>query len=237
MAPQVITRPGPFGAPLDLDLGALDVLTPESAFAHFDGTGAGGSFLPALTYYTQDGKIFSRAIGEVVAAGASADVSWFPGLSVSAPGASGGGFTASAEQVNQSAVSVSIANSTTTTILPTNHLSGPLLWTPSGGGMTCLASGFYSVSLNMQLASATWTAGGGFEVTLALSSYSFVDNAWVTFPTVTADVHFPGSIQANVQTPILHFLAGDKFFPIVLNLDGAAARSFQIQLCSIFGYS
>lgn len=84
MAPQVITRPGAVSAPEDIALGALDQLTPESAFAHYDGSGASGAFLPALTYYTQDGRVFARALGQQVAAGASADVSYFPGLSAAA---------------------------------------------------------------------------------------------------------------------------------------------------------
>lgn len=94
MASQVITRPGPNPTPLDLELGALEELTPQSAFAHYDGTVAAGSFLPAFTYYTQDGRVFMRALGQVVAAGESADVSYFPGLTaVQESGGGGGGIT------------------------------------------------------------------------------------------------------------------------------------------------
>jgi hypothetical protein len=71
--------------PLEVELGALDQLTPTAVFAHFDGSGASGTFLPCVTYYTQDGKVFARSFpASSVAAGASADVSWFPGLSVPA---------------------------------------------------------------------------------------------------------------------------------------------------------
>lgn len=210
----------------------------ESAFAHFDGTGAGGDFLPALTYYTQSGAVFMRAIGATVTAGASADVSFFPGLTPPpASSGGGGGITATTEQLNQSAAATSIANSTTAVLLPTNHLSGPVLFSASGGQMKAAAAGVYAINVNVQLASAAWTAGGGFELTLAYSGYSQVSNVWVTFPTVTADVHFPGSIQANVNGPPLHFNAGDGFLPIVLNLDGVAARNFQIQTCSMIQYT
>lgn len=90
MTPQVITR-DPAAAPLDIELGASDSLTPQAAFAHFNGSGAAGSFLPAITYYTQDGKVFARAVAPTaVAAGASADVSWFPGLVEGTSTSSGG---------------------------------------------------------------------------------------------------------------------------------------------------
>lgn len=86
MPRQVITRPGSVATPLDVELGGLEVLEPQAAFAHFDGSGAAGEFLPCVTYYTQDGLVFARAFpADAVAAGASADVSWFPGLSA-APG-------------------------------------------------------------------------------------------------------------------------------------------------------
>jgi hypothetical protein len=85
LPPEVITRDELAPAPFEIPLGANDAFEPLSAFAHFDGTAAAGAFLPCLTYYTQDGKVFARAFpADDVAAGASADVSWFPGLTVSA---------------------------------------------------------------------------------------------------------------------------------------------------------
>jgi hypothetical protein len=82
MQPQVISRDEVVAAPLEIPLGASDAFEPLSAFAHFDGTAAAGAFLPCITYYSQDGKILARAFpSSSVAAGASADVSWFPGLS------------------------------------------------------------------------------------------------------------------------------------------------------------
>jgi hypothetical protein len=91
--PQVITRDEQVTAPLEIPLGAADAFEPLAAFASFDGSAASGAFLPCITYYTQDGKVFARAFPATdVAAGASADVSWFPGLSQSpATAGSGGG--------------------------------------------------------------------------------------------------------------------------------------------------
>jgi hypothetical protein len=103
MAQQVLTRPDVAAAPYDVELGALDVLEPTAVFAHFDGSAAGSAFLPCVTYYTQDGKVFARAFpADDVAAGASADVSWFPGLSTTPSGvapAGAGDLVLIAEQV------------------------------------------------------------------------------------------------------------------------------------------
>lgn len=152
-------------------------------------------------------------------------------------GSASGGITNAVEQVNQSASSTSIANSTNATLLPTTNLSGPVNFSASSGAMRAVNPGIYAVEVNAQLASASWTAQGGFELTLAFTQYSMVINSWVTFPASSVDAHFPGSIQAHACSPPLKFAVGDGFLPIVINLDGAAARSYQIQLCSIIAYS
>lgn len=46
--------------------------------ATFDGTGAGGPFLPCVQILSPAGHVLSQTIGLAVAAGASADVSFFP---------------------------------------------------------------------------------------------------------------------------------------------------------------
>lgn len=85
---EVITRPGSWTVPYTYRLAVADELTPSGIFAHFDGSAAATAYLPCVTYYTQDGKVFARAFpDQSVAAGASADVSWFPGLSRSPAGA------------------------------------------------------------------------------------------------------------------------------------------------------
>lgn len=61
-----------------------------AGFATFDGTGAAGAFLPSIAFYSSGGLLITRTFPSTsVAAGASADVSFFPG--VGAPSGSGGG--------------------------------------------------------------------------------------------------------------------------------------------------
>lgn len=62
------------------------VATPFSVSASVDGSGASGAFLPCLSFYTIAGKLIARSPAPEVAAGSSAEISWFPhvGGSVSA---------------------------------------------------------------------------------------------------------------------------------------------------------
>ena len=54
-------------------------LTALSAAATFDGTAA-NAFKPCLSFYDSDGNLLARATATTVAAGASAEVSWFPAV-------------------------------------------------------------------------------------------------------------------------------------------------------------
>lgn len=66
-------------APFTYTLAQALTIRPESAFAHWDGSGASGPFLAALTFRAQDGKIFSRTFPTTpIAAGGEADVSYAP---------------------------------------------------------------------------------------------------------------------------------------------------------------
>lgn len=67
-----------------------------SAFASFDGTAAAAAYLPSLAFYSAAGLLISRSFpSSSVAAGASADVSYFPGVVDAPAAASGGGATES----------------------------------------------------------------------------------------------------------------------------------------------
>lgn len=59
------------------------LITPNSISVNADGSGASGNFLPCLTFRTITGAIIARCPAPGVAAGASSEVSWFSGRSVS----------------------------------------------------------------------------------------------------------------------------------------------------------
>ena len=66
----------------------------KAVYAEFDGSGAGSAFLPCVTILSDSGDVILRAVDQAVsvAAGASADVSWFPGLKHAASAAAAGTF-------------------------------------------------------------------------------------------------------------------------------------------------
>jgi hypothetical protein len=79
LAPAVTTAPEGYQVP-----GAQEIIV-KAITASYDGTGAGGSFVPTLQIVAPNGTVVANCpLGSTLAAGASADISWFPdgGLSV-----------------------------------------------------------------------------------------------------------------------------------------------------------
>ena len=66
-------------APLDYALpGSLEIIL-RCLVASYDGTGSGTAFLPAVQIISDSGHVAGTFVAAQVAAGASADVTWFPG--------------------------------------------------------------------------------------------------------------------------------------------------------------
>lgn len=94
LAPDIIARPGPLAIPYTYELGATEQLRAVSAFAHWDGTGASGAFLPCLSFYDASGNLFMRVFPSTsVAQGGTADVTYAPFPSAGLGGGGGGGGT------------------------------------------------------------------------------------------------------------------------------------------------
>lgn len=78
-------------APAVYEVPGSTEVEPLAAFASFDGSGAAASYLPSIAFYSASGLLISRSFpSSAVAAGASADVSYFPGLGVGGGGGGGG---------------------------------------------------------------------------------------------------------------------------------------------------
>lgn len=87
---QVASSPAGYTVP-----GAQEIVL-KSVKASFDGTGASGNFVPLLQLVEPGGTVMVECPASVsVAAGGSADVSWFPGLAGTTGG--GGGPTGKAQ--------------------------------------------------------------------------------------------------------------------------------------------
>ena len=75
----LITRTGPVPAPLDYVVPVASDIQPLAITASFDGTSAVGSYVPCLEIIAQSGAVVAYCpLDTTVAAGVSADVSWFP---------------------------------------------------------------------------------------------------------------------------------------------------------------
>lgn len=117
------------GGQLDVyDVPGSAVITPFSVSATFDGSGAGGPFLPCLTFKTQTGAIIARCPAPEVASGDTADVSWFPHVAGETSVAPGG---IDFNEDNEGGY-LSIVTKNT---IPNSPFSGFFLADASGGGI------------------------------------------------------------------------------------------------------
>jgi hypothetical protein len=79
---------GPLPAPVVYTVPGSSEIIPLSAYADFDGTSASGTFVPVLIFRDQAGNIIGQSQASTsVAAGASASMSWFPGVKAAAAAA------------------------------------------------------------------------------------------------------------------------------------------------------
>lgn len=78
-------------APLDYLVPGAQEIIPKSITASFDGSGAGGSFVPTLVILAPNGAVLAACpMNTAVAAGVSVDVSWFPRVGASTIGVGNG---------------------------------------------------------------------------------------------------------------------------------------------------
>lgn len=92
MASEPVRSTAVVAAPKDYSIPAAQQILLLSVRASFDGTGAAGSFLPAVQILDNNGNVLVTAADPNVSvvAGASADVSWFPGVKPATQTTAGG---------------------------------------------------------------------------------------------------------------------------------------------------
>lgn len=118
MADVAIVSRATVAAPKDYTLAAGEELALKAVRASVDGSGAGGSFLPALQLVAPDGTVMWTACdpANVFAAGASADVTWFPGVTANpfAPNTGGQWVSYTPTWTEKAGVQPSLGNGTLT---------------------------------------------------------------------------------------------------------------------------
>jgi hypothetical protein len=78
-SPYLFAQSGTFGGPYSYTVPSSLVVEPTAATATFDGSGASGTFLCALSFYAQSGELLSRVFpSQSVASGDTAQVSYAP---------------------------------------------------------------------------------------------------------------------------------------------------------------
>lgn len=92
MADVAIRSSATTAAPLDYKIPGAQEILPKVVSASLDGTGAASQFFAALQVLDPGGNVMFTSVGsDLLSPGASADVSWFPGLVVKGGGAGGSG--------------------------------------------------------------------------------------------------------------------------------------------------
>jgi hypothetical protein len=91
MADISILDPAVSAVPKSYKVKGAQEIVLKGVTASYDGTGAGGSFIPAVQVVDPSGFIVGTyTLGSTLTAGASADVSWFPGVTPAAASSGGG---------------------------------------------------------------------------------------------------------------------------------------------------
>lgn len=79
--PEAIFEDGPVDTPYVYTVSGTGTVTPRACAAVFNGSGAGGNFIPAVIFRSLAGNVIARAIlDSTIVAGDDAEVSWFPGV-------------------------------------------------------------------------------------------------------------------------------------------------------------
>lgn len=87
MPTREVAVPGDPSQPLSYTLPGSVAFVVRAAFCTFNGTGASGNFIPSMQWYSQSGDFIGQYIAPEVAAGSTADVSFFPGVKSATSGA------------------------------------------------------------------------------------------------------------------------------------------------------
>lgn len=194
MADTTIAGLGTKAAPLDYKIPkALEVL-PRSIKASFNGASAGGAFLPTVQIIADTNDVVgSYPVDTAVAAGASADVSWFPRLG--RPSTSGGLGTCGEPDVPLANPGIYLAakgnKDTLLTLAPSGNAHEFITCTHAvaSGDYVVMLAGIGSVLQSTTVEGdlyncdfAAWALGGGFTANLAQNPSEFVYVAGVSGP-------------------------------------------------------
>jgi hypothetical protein len=215
-------------APKDYTLPQSQEIIPLAVTANIDGSGAGVTWFPALQCLAPNGTVMWTAVKDSVAAGGSADVSWFPGVvpvAQATPPAGGG--TPSVATFYRSAAAGDAAQS-----IAGGGGSHTLAWPhaalPSDGSITG-PSAFNFITINIDCMAIMWLRvaweDGAYEKTAIIGTTSRIVQADV----VSQSNYWPGASPLNTDLKDWvvdgipnAFRAGNISFAYAVNGDAVA---------------
>lgn len=217
MADEVISAPAVQSTPAGYQVPAAQEIIVRSVRAVVNGTGAAGAFLPTLRLRAPSGVIVWQApTSATVAAGASADVSWFPRVAAqqqssgAVTGVTGDYFVTSTNVGAGAGVFMGLTFITGTQVVDLTDPTTPKITT----------AGVYDVSASMT------------TLTNATTNNEFLMDLRFTIPT-SANTHMEQTAYSpGLTTPAwaavawqVRFAANDTFRLLIVNRD-SAARNF-----------
>lgn len=192
MPPDVLVSvPGSSAAPLTYQVAQQQEILLKAAAASFDGSAAGSAWLPCLRIIAPGGQVVGQYItGSSVAAGSSADVSFFPNAQTAA--ASTGGSL----DIEHNAASVG-----TEPALDFED-SGSLTWTVTDvAGTRVTVSGTVAGATDQPFAIAYRS---GFNIPTAAGGASANFDPWDFIDASGADIDLDGSGRVRINTAGLY---------------------------------
>lgn len=222
------------GAPEDYLVSGASLLGLQTASATYDGSGAGGDFLPALQILDEVGRVTMTVFGSAVTAGDSAYVTFAPFLRQAAAPASGVSRFAGV----YSGDSVTIADGASDSLTwdyflggdPTLDISNPIFPQVTKTGNWVFAIDVFCAT--------DLTAGGQFQVefdviglghgtSVGFPAFATSPAATTAVPSPRLTLVAPGWMDATSAT--------SKLSVTVINHDGAASRDFLLdQAVAVF---
>lgn len=192
VSPYLFSQPGSQAAPFTFTVPATLEVQVDSATATFDGTGAGGSFLPVMSFYSPSGVLIARMPlqSAALAAGTTEEVSWFPFAPVvSGMSPSGGGIQFDTKPQAGAFLFVETDGPPPAVGQPTMELfdsgTGVFVHEDTGSGIVLAGSG----------ASSFIVGGGGVQIAAATGGVTIVTDGGATL-TVDSD----GTLNLNGGT-------------------------------------
>jgi hypothetical protein len=159
-------------APAQFTVPGNGQIQPKCVEATYDGTGAAAAFLPVLEFISDAGISVGKFVAPQVAAGGSADVSWFPHVAEATAAATGAGnpwvYTTNGLTVPYNGGSVSTAYISKTNFWTSTGDQTIFGYDDFGGGHVFLqlnAAGIYVLYLMLEVDSVAGAAGKRAYVT------------------------------------------------------------------------